>query len=81
MKTFLEKYIYPLMIATSLGIFGYVVRFELLASEVKTVKQEQKSMKTKQTLITWLLCEDAIEKGKEEAKKRCKEVLKDEKKI
>jgi len=66
-------------------LVGYVVRFEVLATEVESIKVEQleskkerKNLATQQKLVAWLLCEDAIKKGKVEAIKRCKEVLKDE---
>jgi hypothetical protein len=79
MKKFIDQYIYPLTVIVTCVLGGYVVRFELLASEVSVNTDKINSVKEKTDLLTWLACEDAIEKGKDEAKERCKQVLREKK--
>jgi hypothetical protein len=79
MRNFTEKYLYPILVLATVGFAGYVVRFELLASEVVQVQVKVRNIEEAQELVAWLLCEDAIRKGEDEAIKRCKKVLKDSK--
>jgi len=80
MENFLDKYLYPLLVLVTLVLGGYVLRFELLAGEVKKNTSELKHVKNRQNLVAWLMCKDAIDKGTDEAKERCKEVLAENKK-
>ena len=80
MKGLLEKILPTLIVALVIGSLGYAIRFELLASEVGDIKKQEIKIVKKQNLIAWLLCEDKIKEGKDdEAIKRCKKVLSEEK--